>query len=307
MKCNHDTDLVPGASNKGVIFKRTCRLRSRCALALVGVLFGAGGCASTSSNEPSAQTKQAGQRLFASSVDAEKDVKFDDEKPDASKAAKPAARTRTTWAILLSGIDGEGHAARAASTADGYRNRFGLQGVFVERRGAGSAVLYGAFAEPAEGQKALASIRNIEDRGERPFARALLVPPDVQGSNGDAKLDLAKARKPSDPSELYSVQIAFFQTESEKPSPDEVARVRTQAENFAGDLRKKGEQAYYLHGTGGRSIVTIGIFDTDDNLFSPLRAVMKKHPVNYVNGKPGEIRLPNGAKQPQPCVLVKVP
>ena len=288
-------------SRDGAFFKAFSASRSLCALWCCALA----GCASTPATEPSDQTRTLGHRLF-SSTDAQRDVAFEDDKP--GNSTEPFKRpARTTWAILLSGADGDGHAAKAASLAQLYRNRFGLQGVFIEGRESGSAILLGSFADPAQGQKDLQAIRGIQDQGDRPFARALMVPPPMQTAGKDAKLDLAKARRPSDPSDLYSVQIAYFETGSDRPGADEISQVRSQAEKLAAELRSQGEQAYYLHGTGGRSIVTVGIFDTDDTFFQPLRAVLKKHPVNMVNGKPGEIRMANGLRQPQPSVLVKVP
>lgn len=223
---------------------------------------------------------------------------------NAQPSTQPERKNDTTavrggWSIVLAAFRGEDQAKLAEQTLALLASTGQGGGARAIKRGPATLVVIGNYADPADqsAQAELQRIRDVEIKGEKPFAGAFLSPPEVGGPAGSrpeynlmrAKEQYRKAR--------FSLQIAVYGPTDRKPTPEEQAESRKAAETAAATLRHEGELAFYYHGPS-LSMVTIGVFNDDDvarrgdarNGVPPkpdspvLSALKRRFPHNLVNG-----------------------
>jgi hypothetical protein len=236
-------------------------------------------------------------------------------------AGAAATSSRGRWAVMLQTFSQPDHAQRAgAFRVELVRQYPELAGATVRRVGKGSALVIGGFpaADDKAAQAELKRVKAIERNGQKPFAGAMLV--------RTATDDAPAAIKPNDLRNLrakfprvrplFTLQVAAWSTFGEKGA--DYAPMRLAAERYCGELRAKGEEAWFHHDEDKEtSIVTVGGFDrraydAQSTLFSPeVEDLMRKYPAHLLNGEPLLIpvdpRNPKGRTKPQPCRLVEVP
>lgn len=253
--------------------------RGLLALALLAALAA---CGSTGGGKaPSNEMSSEGQALFG------------------GKQGNPAAPPSTApdanaWTIVIVAFRGEDHEAAARAGLARARTIGSLREAYLQNQPTRSAIAYGHYASPdqPQAQADLKRIREIVVDGGRPFAGAVLAPPEGAGTGRNPELDLRHARSTFGKDALYSLQIAAYGRGNGPPrSEQERAEFVRAAEDAAAQLRREGEQAFYYHGPN-LSIVTIGIFGASD--YEPqyperrsdrLRAAQEAHPYNLLNGK----------------------
>ncbi len=190
---------------------------------------------------------------------------------------------RKGWSVLVLAISGEGHQAKASSAAQRLAAS-GLAGAFVEPRDNGSAVLFGEFDDPSSkaAQSALHQVRGLNFAGGMPFGSAMMVAPPEQEAATNDPADLRNARRgPGNPRYTWQVGI-YRRTDKQKPSAEEVAEFRRNAEAAARALRAQGEQAFYYH-SATASTVTVGLFAEPPSAVQEAE-MRRRFPYNLVNG-----------------------
>lgn len=205
-------------------------------------------------------------------------------RPNAAMA--PAAEARKTWAILLgvmSGADAERQAMTLAAIA---RQEGGMNDAFLEKRGDGLAVLFGAYEDPGsdEAKRDLAKARAVRIADGQPFASAIMAAPTVRGVAGSVpEYDLRNAKQFSRDAAKFTLQVGIYlRSDNRKPSADEITEFRKAAEDAVRQLRAAGEEAFYYHGPE-KSTITIGLFADERDV--RIQEIRKRHPFNMVNGQ----------------------
>ncbi len=243
----------------------------------------------------------------------------------AGNPAVSPADTAAYWSIVLVAFTGDTQAEKAELGLAKVVTEAGLTGAFVEKRDRATVIAYGRYNGPND-PAAIADLERLRAMlvgGQRPFASALLAPPDPSHLEGSLpELDLRNAKELFGKDRaLYTLQVAIYGRGDRSPAtPDEVAEFRKAAEQAAVLLRRDGDLAFYYH-AAERSMVTIGVFGQDD--YDPLHRqgiesyelmqARERHPLNLLNGKGIRERIP-GTKDDKPSsfrlqssMLVAVP
>ncbi len=213
------------------------------------------------------------------------------------------------WGIMLETFKGKDAAAQATQRLGQVSAQLKRDDIEVRATEAGAALILGSYAKPgdAAAQRDLKMIREFEaSPGFRPYSSAFMAPPAGHDRGAAPEMDLATVRRRlgADPGELFTLQIAVYETPDK---PDEAKRT---AEKAAKVLRDQGERAFYHHGPR-RSMVTIGLFSERDvdrttgRAMNPeITRLKQAYPLNLLNG---QYPIKMGESGQQPSQLVKVP
>jgi hypothetical protein len=275
-------------------------------LALSALLLA--GCAAAQP-KPAPDLADQGKALFGSSP--------------ASDPASPGSDAAQSWSIVIVAFRGPDQDADAATGLARIRSVGGLGEAYTRREGNTTVIAFGHYpsADDAKARADLARIHDLDVEGGKPFAGAVLAPPQSTGTGRVPDLDLRRARADFGKDALYTLQIAAYGRGDGLPpqSPSERAEFVRAAEDAASQLRREGEQAFYYHGPN-MSLVTIGVFGPDDyDIQHPerqsdrLRAAREAHPDCLLNGKGMKVRVrgvpansPN-AMRPASSFIVAIP
>lgn len=198
-----------------------------------------------------------------------------------------------TWTIAIVGVKGD--QTMAAAALEKVRNQAGLRDAYLDQRGETTVVAYGSYstATDPKAQADLKRIQNFEFEGGKPFAGAVLAPPEVTDKAGSIpELDLLSIKNDPMSQAKYTLQVGVYgRLDNQMPSPSDLAQFRKAAEDAAVRLRREGDEAYYYHGRT-MSMVLIGAFDENEYdeknpgmMDSPrLKAAREKFLYNLVNG-----------------------
>ena len=269
------------------------------------------GCSSQSG--PSDTMATEGQALFGAGLGP-------------SGPAASAQGTLSKWTIVLATFDLRVPDDQVAAMHQRVRDS-GLPEARIERRGGARLICVGAFDDPTSkaAQSEFRRVRELEHAGTRPFALAIMQPPEVDAGVPEtagrlAAYDLRNVRAQRGPDALYTLQVGVYglpPTERRLPTPAELAQFRKAAEEAAVRLRAEGDEAYFHHGARSSS-VTVGVFGKNDHdpVNMPgieselLRAARAKFPHNLFNGAALRERI-DTAQGPrsrlQPTRLVALP
>ncbi len=231
------------------------------------------------------------------------------------------------WSILLRSVATETHQTDAREIQAVFAQAAPqLRSMWINSNDKGSMVLYGRFAgvdDPAA-QEALRGVKNLEviNNGARtaPFFAAMLVKIESAGDGLAQNFhphDLRTVRRAHprvDP--LYTLQLAAWVGPEE--DDNQWNQYRRQAEQYAGQLRTQGHEAWFYHDDTARiSSVTIGTFDRRvinqaSGLPSlELTQLYDQFPRHLVNGEELLVlenpRDPDSRRIPQAPMLVEVP
>ncbi|MEL7472238.1 MAG: hypothetical protein AAGK04_02895 [Planctomycetota bacterium] len=223
------------------------------------------------------------------------------------------------WTIAIATFGGVNGRAMAEEGLRRVRGRAGLTRAFVKRKSSSWVVAYGSFEDPTgeRAQSALERVRTLEVDGGTPFAQAVLMPPDIAASRGEAAgLDLRRAKARYGAEALYTLQVGAYGLIEGVPSERQRSEIRSSAEAAAAELRREGELAFFYHAPN-RSMVTVGVFTGEDHdpetgLDSArLRSLRERYPHNLFNGagirESAKTRAGGKASRLQPSVLVAIP
>lgn len=204
------------------------------------------------------------------------------------------ASARTDWTIMVAAFTGPDQAGRARG-AQSVVQSLGFNDAFTETRGKTTIVGLARYPQPGDprAQEDLAKIRGLEINGERPYARAMLIPPETMAAGELSELDLRSAKAKYGPRAIFTLQVGVYaRPDGGEPSESDLAQFRKAAEEAAARLRRDGDEAFFFHGPF-RSMVTVGVFDYNDSdrgsgrrESSRLEEARRKHPYNLLNGKP---------------------
>lgn len=225
------------------------------------------------------------------------------------------------WCIVLAVFRGNDADAQSRIMLDRVRREGGLPEAYAVRRGAATIVAIGDFAAPDDPRAAgeLKRVQDIQIVGEggqtsRPYAFAILAPPESDREGGLPQYNLLRAKEALGPQALYTLQVgAYGRLDLPRPTEADMAESRKAAEQAVLKLRQEGEQAFYYHAPT-MSMVTIGTFGTED--FDPqvpnfksarLREVQKRHPLNLYNGQGVKEKRKGAPDRMQPSNLVAIP
>lgn len=241
--------------------------------------------------------------------------------PSDGKNAAANDEQKPEWSVLLMTFTEQGHAAAAGAMREAIVTRYPkLSAARVCALDKGSAIVYGSFAglDDSESKPAIKMVKEIEENGVRPFARAYLVRMQTTSPQSQAKqYDLSKVRaRFPNVVPLFTVKVATWSDFKSGEIP--FADIQKKAEAYCAELRLQGLESYVKHDADDRSsTVTIGVFDSTaydarSTLFHPdVERIMKKFPVMLVNGEPllepPPRGLPNAKPTPKPCVLIEIP
>lgn len=217
------------------------------------------------------------------------------------------------WAIEMRRFTGPQRRERAILVAEQLRLEAAMPDVWIRDEN-GQTVLYrGRYATQDDpfAQSDLEAVRALNSPAWGSFSQAHLVPlsPDLAPSG---PLDLRRYAGTA----LYTLQVAFF-------DPAGGPQFRAAAEQYARQLRDKGEQAFFYHGPT-MSIVTVGLFSQQDlqtlqtpgpggapivtQAYGPrVRELQQRFPENLGNGMTVVETNDHGARQNQRSFLVPVP
>lgn len=240
--------------------------------------------------------------------------------PDAAPAADPSVPVESTgWSVVVA-IPPTGRQDDAQRML-GTIQAAGLPEAYLALRNGRPVIAYGRYDDPGspEAQGGLARVRSAQVSGTTPFASAMLTPPSARVGTvaGNADYDLRNVKKRR-PEALYTLQIGVYgRGDFQKPTPEELALFRREAEKAVAQLRAEGDEAYFYHGPHNSS-VTIGVFTEDDHDGSTtppvesarLRTLRERYPNNLLNGEGlmETIRTDTGpVKRLQASRLVAVP
>jgi len=224
-----------------------------------------------------------------------------------------------TWTIVLLTIPEDGADLAAMQTLTNVRSRAGLAEAYLLKRDGAMLIAYGAYPSGSDprAKTDLERVKAIQIGSSKPFEAAMLLPPDHAGPVGSKpEFSLQSLRKKSGRKILYTLQIGVYTTSDDRkePTPEELAQIRTSAEQAAVELRSSGEEAFYYHGPH-RSMVTVGVFSEKDisptkpGRQNPLLVMLRhKYPYNLMNGQTLRIRTPADPQgRLQESSLVRVP
>lgn len=240
----------------------------------------------------------------------------------AGAAAAPDEADRSgQWQIVLASFGGASAREEAQALAAQVQS-LGLDGAYADQRGKGWVVAYGRYASLASPQahEDLARIKQMTLEGDRPFAAAVLAPPEQRRIAGSIpEYDLATVRQRYGSSAAYTLQVAIYtRMDRREPSAADLAQFRKAAEEAANRLRREGQEAFYYH-TARSSMVTVGVFtykDCDATRRLPngeittgpakespaVAAAKERNPYNLVNGQAVKVR-----GELQASMLVQLP
>jgi hypothetical protein len=207
------------------------------------------------------------------------------EKPTGAAAA-------AYWSIVLVSFREGEQDVEAQRGLERVRNLAGLKDAYLEKRGPATVIAYGRYETQAAGEKDLAKIRklSVTEGGvtAQPFSTAMLAPPaEIRGSMPE--YDLRNVRQQKDWA-AYTLQVGVYGRIDGPPTAKELAEFRAAAEKAAVQLRREGEEAYYVHGPN-KSMVTIGVFSLEDfdsqtRFEAPqITQLRKRYPYNLLNGQ----------------------
>lgn len=266
-------------------------------------------CQSGSSNPQNGSVKETGQQLFGKTGKS-------------GERAAPTGPASNSWSIMIGAYSGPDQ-AREARNSLAVLQSLGFLDAFAEPRGKATIVALGRYPEPGDprAQEDLARIRDFVVNGERPYTRAMLVPPETAAAGPMSELDLRSARDKYGRGAVFTLQIGVYaRPDQAQPTPDDLAKFRAAAEQAAAKLRREGDEAFFYHGPF-RSMVTVGVFDyadSDRGSGKPesdrLTQTRKRHPHNLLNGVPYRAKrsgpTPPGGAKPDDYVksdLVEIP
>jgi len=256
------------------------------------ILIGPLACASKPKDGITDEMRAEAQQLFPGRQGAAPGPKSGaatESKPSDSARNAGAAPDGNGWAISLEYVTGPDHDRAAVKRRIALAQELGRADVSVRSRSDGSVVVLGAYLSAADPitQRDLEWVRAVRRGETRPFARAYLLPPPVQGVAGDAQPEwnLAGIRSTrAGAGKELTLQIAAFD------GGGSIERARMEAEAYTEELRGNGEDAYYFHGQT-LSVVTIGLFDASeaDSTGRPAskatRDAHRAHPLNLRDGR----------------------
>lgn len=216
------------------------------------------------------------------------------DEPAAADAAGGAIEP-TWWSVTVVAVP-SGRMDHAESILKTVRDA-GLDAAYVAVRDGRPVVAFGRYADPAdaEAQDGLKRVRRTVIGDMSPFASAMLAPPVLTrtGSDSDeANLRTVRERF-SRAQAAYTLQIgAYGRGDLGKPTAEELALFRREAEKAVRQLRAQGDEAFYYHGPN-MSMVTVGVLsetDHDGSTQPPiesarLRELRRKFPNNLLNGE----------------------
>lgn len=200
------------------------------------------------------------------------------------------------WSIMLVTLSGPDAKSLADQALWKVQNVGGLPDAFLQEQSKGVySVMYGRYPDPADraAQADLKRVHQIQVGNERPFASAILMPPDGAASVSRSPHDLRNARSIYGSERArYTLAIGYYTRDDMKQAtPQQMAEYRKAAEQAVAKLRAEGDEAFFYHGPNG-SQVTIGIFGPADHdpvnrpgtESIPLQNARKKHPHYLLNG-----------------------
>jgi len=195
---------------------------------------------------------------------------------------------------MVAAYDGPDQAI-AARQSQSVLQSLGFGDAFTEVRGKATIVGVGRYPEPGDprAQDDLAKLRGFTVEGQRPYARAMMVPPERGVGEAISELDLRSARAKYGAKAVFTLQVGVYaRPDTSEPTEADLAQFRKAAEQAAARLRRDGEEAFYYHGPF-RSMVTVGIFDYSDSdrgagkpESARLLETRRRHPHNLLNGAP---------------------
>jgi hypothetical protein len=204
------------------------------------------------------------------------------------------AGTPAEWTVVMAEAK---DLAAARQVLDELRARTGFKNLILDRRAEKYVIARGRFADPRDpaAQACLKEVREVTIEGARPFETAQLSPPPSRYAEGTIpEYNLANVRRiPGNEAKVYTLQVGVYgRTDSQAPSTQEIADIRKFAEEAVAQLRKDGDEAYYMHGPA-KSMVTIGAYSPREyderhpkiNDCPALKAAREKFPYNLVNGQ----------------------
>ena len=197
-----------------------------------------------------------------------------------------ADRGVQTWGVLLDIFSGQERASQAQKLIVDLRQNTDLKDFWIKRNDGTAMVIYGAFPDRTsdEARQALATIRNLDRNGKKPYSMATM-----QALTGASKV----ADNPLDAKSyigFYTLQIGAF-------NRDFGSDYKEVAEKTVEELRRQGENAFFYHGPF-KSMICIDLFtDQDFEMFqSPdgfmvqgygprIHSTQKRFPDHMLNGK----------------------
>jgi hypothetical protein len=225
------------------------------------------------------------------------------------------------WRIVLGAVSAAERADPQAAL-DRLGEQTGLSGLELGERGGDPLIVFGRYAAPdsREAQRDFERIRGVTVGGERPFAQAFFLPPNLEAARGrQAAYDLRNARERFGRDAVYTLQVGMYARGDNRPaSTSELIEFRRLAERAVEQLRAEGQPAFYYHGPTG-SMVTVGLYGPEDHdpATNPplesarLRAVREQFPNSLLNGLgvKTRARTPDGrvVERLQASFLVAVP
>lgn len=249
-------------------------------------------------------------------------------KTDGKPAGKQGAAGERSWTILIVAYQDDPDLAAANTALERVRGEGGLADAYAELRGKNSVVCVGKYADPASDQakRDLERVRAIPWKGVKPFAGALLMPPDPEAMTGSIpELDLRTVKQRLGKDAAYTLQVAHYTRPDRKaPSDKELREFREAAEKAAAVLRRDGEEAFYCH-LSQSSVVTIGVLTDEDYVAtstsergtvktikpkeSPkLQAIRQRFPRLLINGQGAKARTTGMDKaQDLRPIVVEIP
>lgn len=205
-----------------------------------------------------------------------------------------ASASRTDWTIMVGAYTGPDQARQARNTQAVVQS-LGFTDAFTEARGKMTIVGLARYPEPGDprAQEDLARIREFTVDGQRPYARAMMVPPEAGPGGALSELDLRSAKDKYGRRAIFTLQVGVYaRPDTQEPTASDLAQFRKAAEDAAARLRREGDEAFFFHGPF-RSMVTVGVFDygdSDKGAGKPesqrLLEARKRHPYNLLNGAP---------------------
>lgn len=255
--------------------------------------------------KPSKEMQEEARKLFG------KDRK---DKPSDSEASAASRQ----WCIVLLTLRDDDRDKAAPLALDQIRGKGRVPEAYVDRRAAATLIACGKFDAPdsPEAERELQRIRSIEVDGLRPYAYAVLCPPEIKTPIGSMpEYNLLQAKVQFGEHALQTLQVAVYGRDDLKnPTEKDLKECRDKAEEYCAQLRREGEVAYYYHGPR-RSMVTIGVFDQSDYdaqvpgyNSARLADTKKRHPYNLYNGAAIREKRPGDKDgRLQPSMLVKIP
>lgn len=225
------------------------------------------------------------------------------------KGAEPAKG----WTIVLAAFRGEASETTAQAALATFKQIPELREAFMEKRGEATIVGLGRFIQPAAGdaKESLERVHTLTLDGQRPFAGAILAPPEAVTLVGSLpEYNLALAKQTFGKQVLYTLQVGVYTSVDPKQriTAADVAEFRRKAEEAVVKLRQEGEAAFYYH-SDDKSMVTIGLFGNEALARTEplgLRQLRGRFPYNLYNGA-GIRSRKAGQETIQPSLLVKIP